>query len=195
MIRIVLAGATLALAGCSGLPAAQLAMFDGDVVTVGPNGYCADAVASRPDKGFAIFAPCARLGASSAATALSAITTVQVGDSGSAIVHGDPAGFAAVLSGDTGPKILARGSDATTVTINMVIQDGARVSVYFTDDAATAIEGMQNAEWRSFFDLDDRLVTVSVRGIDAAPLSERDGVVLLDQAIAALFVANTSADG
>ena len=195
MIRIVLAGATLALAGCSGLPAAQLAMFDGDVVTVGPNGYCADAVASRPDKGFAIFAPCATLGASSAPTALSAITTVQVGDSGSAIVHGDPAGFAAVLSGDTGPKILARGSDATTVTINMVIQDGARVSVYFTEDAAAAIEGMQNAEWRSFFDLDDRLVTVSVRGIDAAPLSERDGVVLLDQAIAALIVANTSADG
>jgi hypothetical protein len=177
------------------LPAAQLAVFDSDVVTVGPNGYCADTVASRPDKGFAIFAPCTTLGASSAATALSAITTVQVGDSGSAIVQGDPAGFAAVLSGDTGPKILARGSDATTVTINMVIQDGARVSVYFTDDAATAIEGMQNAEWRSFFDLDDRLVTVSVRGIDAAPLSERDGVVLLDQAIAALIVANTLADG
>ena len=116
MIRIVLAGATLALAGCAGLPAAQLAMFDGNVVTVGPNGYCADAVASRPDKGFAIFAPCATLGASGAATALSAITTVQVGDSGSAIVQSDPAGFAAVLSEDTGPKILARGSDATTVT-------------------------------------------------------------------------------
>jgi hypothetical protein len=39
------------------------------------------------------------------------------------------------------------------------------------------------------------LVTISVRGIDAAPLSERDGVVLLDQAIAALIVANTLADG
>lgn len=195
MIRIAFAGAMLALAGCSGFPVAQLAMFDGDVVTVGPDGYCADAVASRPDKGFAIFAPCATLGARSAAAARSAITTVQVGDSGSAIVQSDPAGFAAVLAEDTGPKILARGSDATTVTINMVIQDAARVSVYFTDDATTAIEGVQNAEWRSFFDLDDRLVTVSVRGIDAAPLSERDGVTLLDQAIAALIAANTSAGG
>ncbi|MFT4744076.1 MAG: hypothetical protein ACI91Z_002056, partial [Yoonia sp.] len=64
-----------------------------------------------------------------------------------------------------------------------------------TDSAATVIESMQNAEWRSFFDLNDRLVTVSVRGIDAAPLSERDGVVLLEQAVAALIAANTSADG
>jgi len=194
-MRIILAGATLALAGCSGSTVTQLAVFGGDVLTVGPNGYCADAVASRPDKGFAIFAPCATLGASSAAAAQSAITTVQVGDSGSGIVQSDPAGFAAVLAEASGPAILARGGDATTVTINMVIQDGARVSVYFTDEAETAIEGMQNAEWRSFVDLDDRLVTVSVRGFDAAPLSERDGVVLLDQVIAALIAANTSADG
>ncbi len=195
MTRIVFAGAALALAGCSGLPAAQLAMFDGDVVTVGPNGYCADAVASRPDKGFAIFAPCATLGVKDTAAVVNAITTVQVGESGSAIVQSDPAELAAVLAGAFGPSILARGGDAETVTVTTVQQNGARVSVYFTDSAATVIESMQNAEWRSFFDLNDRLVTVSVRGIDAAPLSERDGVVLLEQAVAALIAANTSADG
>jgi hypothetical protein len=195
MIRIAFAGATLALAGCSGSAVTQLAVFDGDVITVGPKGYCADVVASRPDSGFAIFAPCATLGVRSAAAVASAIATVQVGESGSAIVQSDPAGFAAVLAEASGPSILARGSDATTVTINMVIQDGARVSVYFTDDSETAIEGMQNAEWRSFVDLNDRLVTVSVRGIDAAPLSEHDGVVLLDQAVNGLIAVNTPTDG
>ncbi|MCO4847406.1 MAG: dihydroxy-acid dehydratase [Yoonia sp.] len=199
MMRLTLAGAILALAGCAGgflggAPVAQLAMFGGAVTAVGPTGYCADPAASRPNRGFAIFAPCVTLGANNVAAAVSAIITVQVGESGSAIVHSDPAGFAAVLGGASGPTILARGGDAKTVTVNTVIRDDARVSVYFTDNAAVVIDGAQNAEWRSFVDLGDRLVTVSVRGFDAAPLLAQNGEALLDQSINALIAANSPMD-
>ncbi|MFT6118127.1 MAG: hypothetical protein ACJAXK_000056 [Yoonia sp.] len=208
MMRITLAGALLALVGCSGgtlpsflgamtgaAPVVQLAMFDGNVTAVGPNGFCADPAASRPSRGFAIFAPCATLGVDDAPAAVSAIITVQIGSAGSGIVQNDPAGFAAVLEGSAGPTILARSGNADAVTVNKVVRDDVRVSVYFTDDAPATIEGTQEAEWRSFVDLNDRLVTVSVHGFDAAPLSLRNGAALLDQAVAALIVANMPSDG
>ena len=208
MMRTTIAGAVLALAGCAGglpdlklpsfganpAPVQKLAMFGGAVTATGPEGFCADPSASRPAKGFAIFAPCGTLGVDDAPRAINAVTTVQIGAAGSAIVEADPAAFAAVLEGPSGPEILARTKDADTVTVSSVQHSDAHVSVFFTDEASAFIDGAQEAEWRSFLDLNGRLATVSVRGLDEAPLSQSSGATLLEQAITALIAANTQSD-
>ena len=201
VVRIALAGAAFVLAGCldgglvsflapvtTSAPITQIIMFSGDVVAVGPNGYCAALSASRPNTGFAIFTSCPALNGS--AVAIIGIVTVQIGQHGSALVEKHAVELAAVLQGVSGPIILARDGDTSTVMVKQVIQADARVSVYFDDDAPAAIYGTQEAEWRSFIDVNDRLVTVSVRGFDLAPLSARDGTTLLDQAVDVLIAAN-----
>lgn len=212
----MMAGAALALAGCSGglsglkmpsLPSmpsifapssddmaavSKLSVLNGAITAVGPDHYCADPAASRPSNGFVIFAPCSTLGVEDAEPAVAGIVTVQVGAARSATVGSDPAALAAVLEGSSGPAILARGGDADTVSVKSVSHRDDRVAVYFTDDAPAFIEGAQEAEWRSFVDLAGRLITVSVRGFDAAPLSQSIGAGLLDQATDALLAANVS---
>ena len=208
LLRAIGLGALLGLGGCTGAnapnlsgllgganasPEPQLALLGGKFTAVGPAGYCADTAASRPVKGFAIFAPCGMLGGTGASATLNAVTTVQIGPVNSAIVGDDPRAFAQVLSSDSGPAILSRDGDAQTVVVQSVRQHGARVSVYFTDAAPAFIAGAQEAEWRSFFDLSGRLATVTVRGLDSAPLSATRGAVLLDQAVEKLMLANSPA--
>ena len=207
-----MAGAVAALAGCTdgmpkltmpgfskavqtrdvveAAPVARLALFDGQVTAAGPNGYCADPIASKPDSGFAIFASCNALGLKEAATVLAGITTVQVGRVGSAIVARDPDAFVAVLSSAQGPSILARSGDSDSVEVKRVTQRKGRVTVALNDAAPAFIEGAQEAEWRTFFDLADRLVTVTVRGFDARPLSDAAGMTLLTQAVRGMIAAN-----
>lgn len=211
MMRSALAGATLALAGCAGglpdislpsflgpkvdaAPAASLAMFGGDMTAAGPKGFCADPLASRPAGGFAIFAPCSALGVDDAPAAVPAVTTVQIGKAGSAIVQADSVAFAALLEGPSGVDILARTKESDAVTVTTVKHTDARVSVFFTDDAPAFVDGAQGAQWRSFLDMNGRLATVSVRGLGEAPLSQATGADLLDQAVKALIDANTNND-
>lgn len=219
--RLISVGAFIGLAGCADgvggfsmpsfpalpaifgttpdvAPTPKLALFSGDVTAVGPKNYCVDPIASKPAQGFAIFAPCVTLGVDDAMPAVSAIVTLQVGSADSATVTDDPAGLAAVLTSDRGPVILARGGDAETVVVQSVQSKPDRVTVYFTDEAPAFIEGAQEAEWRSFVDIADRLITVSVRGFDAAPLSEPVGAGLLEQATDAILAENkniASSDG
>lgn len=212
----MMAGAALALAGCSGglsglkmpslpslpsifapspvdeAPVAKLSVLNGAITAVGPDNFCADPAASSPKKGFVIFAPCSTLGVEDAEPSVTAIVTVQVGGARSATVGGDPTALAAVLEGSSGPAILARGGDPETVSVKSVTHGDDRVAVYFTDDAPSLIKGAKDAEWRSFVDLAGRLITVSVRGFEEAPLSQSAGAVLLGQATDALLAANVS---
>ena len=214
MLRVTSIGAMFALAGCSGglgnlsLPSLpsfpaffekqqdapvispKLALLGGDFVAVGPDRYCADTAASNPSKGFAIFVACKTLGVEDAEPAMAGIVTIQVGDAGSAIVADNLAAFAAVLSGDAGAAILARGGDADTIDIQSVEHKADRVSVHFKDEADAHIVGAQHAEWRNFVDVAGRLVTITVRGFDSAPLGEAVGAGLLAQATDAVLVAN-----
>lgn len=201
------AGALFALAGCASLPiddvakllpsgvtpaVTSVAMFAGDVTAVGPNGYCVDPDSSRPKRGFAILAPCFTLGVAGAPVVLSAITTVQAGPDGSAIVSQDADGFAEYLRGPDGPFVLSRSGEPQTVQISEVRTFDRHVAVYLRDQAPARIEGAQEAEWRAFLDISGRLLTISVRGLDAAPLSSSAGSALLDQAVAAVIAANSA---
>ena len=199
-----IAGAVIALAGCTGglgLPpmagakgAPSMALLGGDFTVVGPSGYCIDPHGSRPKSGFAIMAPCSVLGAQGSAPRVHAVATVQVGAVGSAIVAQDPSAFAAYLGGPDGPQVLSRVQDADSVTIYEVRRSGDYVVVYLRDDSPAAIDGLQEAEWRAFVDVGDRLVTLALRGLDGAPLSDAAGAALLGQSVKAVVSANTPQD-
>lgn len=197
LARKSIAGAFFVLAGCAsgvnfagakGVP--TLALLGGDFVAAGPAGYCADRNASRPQKGFAILAPCAVLGVQNASPAIFAMTTVQVGQTGSAIVAQDPVAFSAYLEGPNGPQLLSRTGNAGSVSISDVTQIGDQVLVHLVDDAPAVIDGAQRDEWRAFFDVAGRLVTIAVRGLDEAPLTQASGDALLSQTIRAIIGAN-----
>ena len=169
---------------------AQLELLDGAVTAAGPDGYCADLSASAPDDGFAIFAPCTSLDPEAEARALAGLATVQVGASDSATVTGQEAAFVALLESPEGAAVLSRTGQADTVTIQSTKPDEGAVSVRFTDSAPTDFDGAQALQWRAFVDVGNRLVTISVRGLQDAPLARAEGSAMLRQAIAALVAAN-----
>lgn len=206
--RISIAGAAIALAGCSGgvqlpsLPKLASAagtptapLFGGAFMAASMDGYCVDPNGSRPKKGFAIMAPCSVLGVDDASPTVHAVATLQVGVAGSAIVSQDSVAFANYLNGPSGPLLLSRSGDAETVKVRDVSQQGDYVTVYFVDEAPAVIDGAQEAEWRAFVDIGGRLVTVAVRGLDEAPLSEQLGALLLRQSVNAVIEANADQSG
>ena len=201
--RISFAGAVIALAGCSaglqlpslpklassaGTPTAPL--LSGAFMAASMDGYCVDPNGSRPKKGFAIMAPCSILGVDDSPLMIHAVVTLQVGDTGSAIVSQDPAAFSDYLNSPNGPLLLSRSGDAETVNVRAVFQQGDYVTVYFVDEAPAVIDGLQESEWRAFVDIGGRLVTVAVRGLDEVPLSEQSGALMLRQSVNAVVEAN-----
>ena len=201
--RISFAGAVIALAGCSaglqlpslpklassaGTPTAPL--LGGAFMAASMDGYCVDPNGSRPKKGFAIMAPCSILGVDDSPLTIHAVVTLQVGDTGSAIVSQDPAAFSDYLNRPNGPLLLSRSGDAETVNVRAVFQQGDYVTVYFVDEAPAVIDGLQESEWRAFVDIGGRLVTVAVRGLDEVPLSEQSGALMLRQSVNAVVEAN-----
>lgn len=199
--RLCLALIAVGLAACAGIgappsgdPALRLAVAGGAVTAVGPTGYCVDQSTSRPRSGFATLAPCASLGGEGALPAITAVALVQVGAAGSASVAGSEPVFTDFLSSEAGRALLSRTGDASQISVARA--SGARgvVTVGFADAAPPPIDGLQAEEWRSFLDIGDRLVTVSVRGLASQPLSASTGELLLSRFVTALRDAN-AADG
>ena len=175
-----------ALAACDPVGVAQpVALLTGDLVVTPPAGYCADPVSSRLRAGFAVFAPCVTLGTDAPVPSIIGVAIVQAGDTGSAMVTSGETGLRDFLTSPQGAGLLSKGSGATISVISSQTS-GGRVTVHFRDTAAPPMDGLGPDEWRAFTDIGGRLVTVSVRGLDDAPLSAAHGDALLDQALRGL---------
>ncbi|KPP86191.1 MAG: hypothetical protein HLUCCA08_16750 [Rhodobacteraceae bacterium HLUCCA08] len=200
MRRIVAVLAPLVLAGCladgltlAGMSGSEdprgvraLRVLDGSVSVRAPDGYCIDMEASRARRGFAVMAGCALISdAARLMPSLDGLITVQVGAPGSAVVNGDPARLAAFLDSAAGAALLG---DA--VRVQDVALGAASVAVRFDPDGPPRLDGTDGPVWRGFLDLDDRAVTVTVRGFARAPLSPDEGGRLLDIAMTEIAVAN-----
>lgn len=182
MIRVALALAgTAVLAACdpAGV-AAPVAMLDGDLVVTAPAGYCTDPLSSRPRAGFAVFAPCVTLGTEAPLPTILGVATVQAGEAGSAMVAGDEADLRDFLTSPEGAGLLSNdGGGATISVVSSQAFDG-QVTVHFRDSSAPPMDGLGQEEWRAFTDVSGRLVTVSVRALDDAPITAGSGAALLD---------------
>lgn len=175
-----------ALAACDPVGVAQpVALLTGDLVVTPPAGYCADPVSSRLRAGFAVFAPCVTLGTDAPVPSIIGVAIVQAGDTGSAMVTSGETGLRDFLTSPQGAGLLSKGSGATISVISSQTS-GGRVTVHFRDTAAPPMDGLGPDEWRAFTDIGGRLVTVSVRGLDDAPLSAARGDALLDQVLRGL---------
>ena len=175
-----------ALAACDPVGVAQpVALLTGDLVVTPPAGYCADPVSSRLRAGFAVFAPCVTLGTDAPVPSIIGVAIVQAGDTGSAMVTSGETGLRDFLTSPQGAGLLSKGSGATISVISSQTS-GGRVTVHFRDTAAPPMDGLGPDEWRAFTDIGGRLVTVSVRGLDDAPLSAAHGDALLDQVLRGL---------
>lgn len=194
MLRYGWAGfVLLALGGClSNPPVESMALLGGEVTATAPRGYCLDSATSRPRDGFAVIAPCATLGGDGPAPSVLGVATVQVGVADSGVVSGAEANLRDLLASSAGAALLsANGSAADIKVLGSQVQNNM-VKVHFTDSAPPPLTGLQSEEWRAFTDMNGRLVTIAVRGLENAPLNDGTGAWLLARMIAGLTSVSTA---
>lgn len=197
----------MALAGCSGdlsfpaglgfgsgTPQQAIALVGGDVVATGPDGYCVAPRASNARNGFALLAGCGAIAGDAARPSINALITVQAGAENSASVNGSEQGLHDFLDTAAGRAALSQSGDADTVKVDGITHRAGRVSVVFEDTSPEQLRGFQAREWRSFMDVNTRLVTVTVRGLAGDPLSDARAQALLTQAVGAIRDANAATD-
>lgn len=196
----ILALALAALAGCDDLaaglgggggePVRAMQLVGGEVILQAPDGYCIDTRSSRARAGFAVMAGCALISDEAVMPFRDGLLTVQLGDPGTAAVAGSEQALRDLLQSAAGVSLLSPSGDPAAISVDALLSRPNLVSVHFTDAAPPPFEGLEQVEWRAFFDLGDRMATVTVRGFERAPLTENAGLSLLEQAVRALTLAN-----
>jgi len=196
---LVWAGFALALASCDGLPplgggggepVRAMALVGGEVVVATPTGYCIDQRTSRPSSGFVVMAGCALVSDEQSMPSVDGLLTVQVGDADTALVAADEVALRSLLATAQGAAVLSPNGDPTAIEIDRLENRDGVVYVHFLDTAAPPVDGLEQLEWRAFFDLGSRLATVTVRGFDRAPIDTDQGLLLLRRAVATIRDAN-----
>lgn len=171
-------------------PVRSMALLGGDVAVQAPDGYCIDQRSSKARTGFAVMAGCALLSDETVMPYRDGLITVQFGDPGTASVAGAEQAYRDLLTSASGAQLLSSMGDASSISVDALVSQSNLVSVHFSDSGEPPFDGLEQLEWRAFFDLSDRLCTVTVRGFERAPLSEDAGLALLEQAVRTLQSAN-----
>ena len=104
MIRLCLGlGIALGIAACSPPTSVRsIALLEGEIIAITPDGYCVDGEISKPGTGFAVMAPCATLGEPENAPDIIGFATVQVGPRASGAVTGAEIAMRDVLITEAG---------------------------------------------------------------------------------------------
>ena len=178
----------------SGPPPPSVRMANA-VTVQGPAGYCVDPVVTNPRQGFALLAACAAMTADDTDEYPDAIAliTVQVGSAGSAVVQGQEDDFAAFMDTPQGAALLSASAIGGPVAVRVTQTDPNAVAVYTEDAGPPGIAGTQPQAWRLFTDIGDRLVTIAVRGLNDAVLSQSQSRALVDATLSVLRAANGAA--
>jgi len=197
-----LGAAVLALAllsGCDALNEARgvrtFALLDGAVHARGPDGFCVDPAASRPDAGFAAMGSCALMSAIALMPQTAGLITVQFGAPASASVVGNEDAVEALLRSVQGAGLLSSSGRPEAIVVSGIDNTPGIVTVRFRDGAPPLAEGLEQTELRAFLDIRGPLATVTVRGLTRAPMTEGRGSDLIAQAVSALRAANPTGAG
>lgn len=167
-----------------------------NVVVNGPKGYCIDPKATQNGDGvyFVLLGSCASLSnsASHGKPSKLAAIAISLGQTGGVRVSTATEALANLLSSSEGRGLLANdGASGTVSVMGTEIADGA-VLVQANDPGLTQSRNLEPTYWRGFFDLKDRIATVSVFSLPSRSLSDSAGRKLLVDTIAALRAANAS---
>ncbi|MBN2907654.1 MAG: hypothetical protein JXJ18_13170 [Rhodobacteraceae bacterium] len=193
--------AALALSGCVGTgPQAgsgtggfafsraapqKLAVAGGTVTIAGPQGFCIDGRASRDgaDGAFVLMASCAAITRNRKAPVppeealLTASVSPQPGPGGSAKDR------ALVLkryfASDEGRAALARDGRPGSIAIDEMRDRDGLFLIHARDRSAGLASGLRDDFWRAIFEVNGRIVTASVVGMEAQPFSTSTGLNIL----------------
>lgn len=180
-------------AGCGGLPIGAppetVRVAGGAVVIGGPQGYCVDRGASRigADSPFVLLGSCASIArdARAGAPAQPGVLTATVSPPG----DGPP--FAAslpqlggFLASPAGRAALARDGRAGSVAVLDTQGTNEAMLVRLTDRSPAAIPGTAETYWRGLFEVNGRLVTVSVMSFEDRPMGRDSALAALRGTIA-----------
>lgn len=166
--------------------------MEGSVTVAAPSGYCIDNGTSRPSRGFVVMAGCALVSNEQRMPAVDGLITVQVGDPETAFVSADEEALRALLATAEGAAILSPSGDPTGIEIDELESRDGVVYVHFLDRSPPPADGLEQLEWRAFFDLGSRLATVTVRGFARSPIDAGEGLALLRRAVATIRDASSA---
>lgn len=167
-----------------------LSLLEGSVRVRAPEGYCIDQSASRARSGFVMMAGCAVVADEiGVMPSLDGLLTVQFGDVGSAGVDGNEAILAALLQGDSAD---AAGSDEPGGDVAELYQSANRVILRHDEVSPPEMSGTTGPVWRGFMDVRGRLVTITVRSFDRAPLRNEEARRLLEITMSEVAQANAA---
>lgn len=168
-----------------------LSVLNGAVRLRSPEGYCIDRQASHIRKGFGVAAACARVSDVALLPSVDGMLTYQIGDADSAMITGQETALIDLLDSDVGKALLADAGDAGTVAVHeTILAQPGLVLVRFTDDQAQPIDGTGAIAWRAFLDMNDRMVTISLRPFAGIELGSDQAKALIQLAANELIAAN-----
>lgn len=162
-----------------------IAVADRAVVVGGPRGYCIDQRGSKTggDTAFVLLGSCASISGNpdAAVPDYSAVLTASIAknsDGLPASEHG-PVQLQRFVTTPQGRAVLARDGQAGSVKILETRLEGGAIFIYLRDSSANTTGGLNDTYWRGLFELNGRLITVSVFGLRQKPLSRSSGLSTL----------------
>ena len=165
------------------------------VVIAGPPGYCVDTTATRDSTtgAFVLLGSCASIANTAVARAPTTpgmLTASVSGTSGSAI-SASLGQLEAFFTSEAGRAALARDGRASSVRILQTRRKGQAFYIHVRDKSENAIQGLSQDYWRGLFDVQGRIVTVSVVGFDHKPMSDATGLATLNAFAARIRTENS----
>lgn len=163
----------------------KLTVADGDVVVMGPDGYCIDRPAAR-DGGataFVLLASCRALTRKGnapqprvQALLTASITGATPAGAGLASQQGRMKSF---FSSEAGRAALARDGRAESVKISEMFASNGAFFIRASDSSEGVAPGLSSSYWRAIFDVNGRMVTASVVPFADRPISDDAGKSIL----------------
>lgn len=188
------------LSACSGLNEAavtRIPVLNGSVTLAAPRGYCIDPTALResPRGAFVLFGSCAALAPGPFAPAptplavLSAAVSVPRGETVPSLA-GAADRLAGYVTSPAGRRALSRGGNADSVQVLRSGFDDGVFYIRLRDDSTIAGPRVAPEYWRAIFDINQRMITLSVLALDGAPIDEATGETVIRSFAARVRAAN-----
>ena len=174
----------------------KIAVAQESVVIAGPPGFCVDLTATRDSKAgaFVLLGSCASIAnnAKIAAPRTPGVLTASVSAESGSRIATSVSRLDAFFKSESGRAALARDGQAESVRILATRKRGDAFYIRARDTSRNAVPGISQEYWRGLFNVEGRIVTVSVVGFKNKPMSQTDGLAMLDAFAAKIRSENVS---
>ncbi len=182
-----------------GAPVNRASVAGGNVVIAGPPGYCVDrsALSTTPKGDFVLLASCASISGNPAAPApgIPAILTASVATQPVANIDRSLDRLTAFFKSDKGRAALARDGRASSVEVLSTRVEGGALVMKVRDTGFDKVVGLEPEYWRALFDLEGRIVTLSVITFSDKPMSDDEAMQTIMNFMDRVHRANPTAAG